>query len=68
MEGLPMRAKVCFENEGVFVTVDGLRIAQRGFPGTPQAKTWIPLEPGYAVYDNVDLTGMVIEYNGVRLQ
>jgi hypothetical protein len=30
----------------IYVVYDGIRIAQRGRPGTPQAKTWISLEPG----------------------
>src|SRR5215813_3730373 len=30
----------------IYVVYDGVRIAKRGKPGTPQAKTWIPLEPG----------------------
>src|SRR5215469_14477783 len=33
---------------------DGNRIAKRGHPGTPQAATWIPLEPGYSVSDDED--------------
>jgi hypothetical protein len=28
---------------------DGVRIAKRGEPGTPQAGTWVSLEPGYEV-------------------
>jgi len=26
-----------------FVVHEGIRIAKRGRPGTPQAKTWVPL-------------------------
>jgi len=35
----------------MYVVYAGVRIAKRGKPGTPQAKTWISLEPGYAVYN-----------------
>jgi hypothetical protein len=44
---------------------DGVKIAERGKPGSPQARTWVSLEPGYTVY----MTGneIVVEYNGVRL-
>jgi hypothetical protein len=27
----------------IYVVYGGVRIAKRGHPGTPQAKTWIPL-------------------------
>jgi hypothetical protein len=33
------------------VIVDGIKIAKRGHPGTPQACTWISLEPGWHVLD-----------------
>jgi hypothetical protein len=38
-------------NNDVFVLVDGMKIAKRGLPGTPQAETWIMLEPGWTVRD-----------------
>ena len=42
---------------------DGKRIAMRGHEGT-----WIPLEPGYAVFsDEDDLKAIIVEYNGVRI-
>jgi hypothetical protein len=52
------KAKIGHEKAGgdLFVTLDGLRIAKRGHLGTPHAKKWIPLEPGYEVFDNDDLT------------
>ena len=34
---------------GVFVVFEGVRIAKRGEPGTPQAGTWVSLEPCYEV-------------------
>jgi hypothetical protein len=43
----------------------GRTIAKRGHPNTPQAGTWIPLEPGAAVYDSGDT--IVVEINGVRV-
>jgi hypothetical protein len=36
------------DGTGVFVTFEGVRIA-RGEPGTPQAGTWVSLEPRYEV-------------------
>jgi hypothetical protein len=42
-----------FEGDGadLFVLLDGLKIAKRGHPGTPQAGTWVSIEPGYEVRD-----------------
>jgi hypothetical protein len=50
----------------LFMIFDGVKIAQRGRPGTPQAGQWVSLEPGYTVH--MTETETVIEYNGVRLQ
>jgi hypothetical protein len=49
----------------LFMILDGVKIAKRGRPGTPQAKHWVSLEPGYTVH--MTETETVIEYNGVRL-
>ena len=38
-----------------FVVYDGLRIAKRGHWGTPQAKTWVSLEPGWEVREADDV-------------
>ena len=38
-----------FDGTGVFVVFEGVRIAKRGEPGTPQAGTWVSLEPCYEV-------------------
>jgi hypothetical protein len=56
------------DGENLFVVFDGVRIAKRGHPDTPQARTWIPLEPGYAVYSNHDHSEIAVEKNGVRVQ
>jgi hypothetical protein len=39
------------ENGNVFVLIDGMKIAERGLPGTAQADTWIMLKPGWMVRD-----------------
>ena len=39
------------ENGNVFVLIDGMKIAERGLLGTPQADTWIMLKPGWMVRD-----------------
>ena len=35
--------------QDMFVAVDGVRIAQRGYPNTPHAATWVSIEPGWDV-------------------
>src|SRR5215471_17627431 len=35
----------------LYFVVDGQRIAKRGYPGTPQAQTWIPLVEGVSFHD-----------------
>ena len=49
----------------IFVLADGVKIAKLGDPGTPQAGTWIPLEPGWTVRDGPD--GIEVEYQGSAL-
>ena len=39
------------EGEDIFIIADGMKIAKRGHPGTPQAKTCISLGPGWLVRD-----------------
>ena len=43
----------------------GKRIARRGEPDSPQARTWISLELGWRVFDDgLGLNGITIEYQG----
>jgi hypothetical protein len=37
------------ENGEFYLVVDEVRVAKRGQPGTPQARTWISLVPGWEV-------------------
>ena len=50
-----------------FIVRDGVKIAKRGHPGTKHAKTWIPLEPGWAVRD-VGARGLIVTFQGVPVQ
>lgn len=54
--------------QDVFVVCDGVRIARRGYPGTPQAGTWVSIEPGWEVHQGPDYKYIDIRYNGVTLQ
>jgi hypothetical protein len=51
----------------LYVVYDGRRIAKRGQPDSPQAKTWISIEPGYEVFDR-GKRGLTIKYFGVSIQ
>jgi hypothetical protein len=60
-----MKIKNCrveSDDEDIFIIADGLKIAKRGHPGTPEAKMWVSLEPGYIVRDGSDGSSIEIEY------
>jgi hypothetical protein len=46
----------------LYAVFHGVRIAKRGANGTPQARTWISLEPGYRVRDEYGELTIVVEY------
>jgi hypothetical protein len=56
----------------LYVVFDGVKVAKRGYPRTPQAGTWVAIEPGFEVYDGEkfeDGSGeLVIIKNGIRVQ
>ena len=52
----------------IYVIADGLRVAKRGHPGTEHEGKLIPLEPGYVVISDADLTLLTVERNGVVMQ
>jgi hypothetical protein len=55
------------DGDELYVVFNGVKIAKRGAPGTPQASTWISLEPGYRVLDQNEPRAFIVEYNGVRV-
>jgi hypothetical protein len=59
-------AEAFMESDGadVFVVFDGVRIAKRGDPNTPQAGTWVSLEPGYRVFEKGSPARLVVERDG----
>ena len=57
----------CEGLKDMFVVVDGVRIARRGYPGTPQAGTWVSLEPGWEVVDDGRRNTIAIKHNGVSV-
>jgi hypothetical protein len=50
--------------DNIFVLLDDMKIAKRGKDGTPQADSWVVLEPGFSVVDSADLTKLVIKFGG----
>jgi hypothetical protein len=56
--------KIAKIRDDIFVVLDDMKIAKRGKDGTPQADSWVVLEPGFIVVDSADLTKLVIEFDG----
>jgi hypothetical protein len=48
----PKNIEVVGDSDDIFVVVDGVKIAKRGHPGTPEAGTWVSLRPGWTVTSN----------------
>jgi hypothetical protein len=55
------------EGGAFFIEVEGVKIAMRGLPGTPEAETWISLEPGWEVTDDPDSSSIAITNNNVKM-
>ena len=51
------------ESDGidVFVVHNGIRIAKRADPNTPQAGIWVLLKPGYRVFDKDYPAKLIVE-------
>ena len=59
--------KMVGDGKGIFIFVGGVKIAERGRPGTAHAKRWISLEPGWTVRDVRGGKAIEIECDGVRV-
>ena len=59
-------SEASIESDGrdAFVVYNGVRIAKRGQPNTPEAGTWVSLEPGFRVFDKGYPVELVIERHG----
>jgi hypothetical protein len=61
-----------FTSDGdLFVVHNGVRIAKRGQPDTPQARTWLSIEPGFTVLDDHSdepYGAIVVHYQDPRVQ
>ena len=56
-------SEVSIEADGIdaFVVYNGVRIAKRGQPNTPEAGSWVSLEPGFRVFHKGYPAKLVIE-------
>jgi hypothetical protein len=59
-------SEASIESDGIdlFVVYNGVRIAKRGQPNSPQAGTWVSLEPSFRVFDKGYPAKLVIERDG----
>jgi hypothetical protein len=70
LDDFPTASMLCVEEDGepaIYIVFDGVRIAKRGKPDTPQAKTWVSLVHGFEVRDT-GKRGVEIFTPGERLQ
>jgi hypothetical protein len=47
----PPKCEMIGDGEAIYIVLEGVKIGKRRKPGAPQARTWVSLEPGYAVFD-----------------
>jgi hypothetical protein len=50
----PPTVEMISDGDDLFVAVNGVKVAKRGRPGTPQANTWVSLGPGWTVLGGFD--------------
>jgi hypothetical protein len=57
------------DEDDMFVIVNGVLVAKRSKTGTPEAGTWVSLEPGWIVtsVQHHDRTEISIAYDGRRV-
>jgi hypothetical protein len=59
--------EVIDDGGSMFIVIDGIRVAQRGEPGTRHSKTWVSIEPGWAVFVGADMRSISVTYNGASV-
>ena len=60
--GISRRSRRPSRREVPTLLIDGMKIAERGLPGTAQADTWIMLKPGWMVRDVKGGTAIQVSY------
>ncbi|MGO9399244.1 MAG: hypothetical protein ACLP19_15600 [Xanthobacteraceae bacterium] len=61
----PLEAVLEYDGTDIFVIADGMKIAKRGYPGTPEAGTWVSLRRGWAVEDNANHSIFTVMHDGI---
>jgi hypothetical protein len=64
MPNKPMGVKIESDGRDIFVVVDGIKIARRGYPDTPEAGTWVTLVEGWTVTSDDDHDTIEIQHDG----
>src|SRR5215472_6414178 len=59
---------LCRDGADLVIVLGNLAIAKRGRPGTPQAKTWVSLIPGFRVQDVDDGRIIEVRFEGVATE
>jgi hypothetical protein len=59
--------KIACTGKDIFVFLDGVKIAKRGRPNTPEAGTWVSLKQGYTVTSSSDHSEIYVDHDGVRV-
>ena len=60
-DGSDVEIKLECDDTDMYVLVNGLKIARRGYDGTQHAKAWISLEPGWRVL-HINRSTISLEY------
>ena len=50
------------EGENLYLFVDGVKIAKRGQPGTPQAGTWVSVAAGWEAIDEAGGGSILVRF------
>jgi hypothetical protein len=55
------------DSRDMLVVVNGVTIARRAYPDTPEPSTWVSLASGWTVTSSEDLSQIEITYDGKQV-
>jgi hypothetical protein len=61
------KVEIVHDGRDMFVFVDGIAVARRGYPGTSEAGTWISLKAGWTVTSNDGHSEIEIMHDGTQV-
>lgn len=64
MTDKPKEVEIVSDGQDMFAVADGVRIAKRGRPGTPEAGTWVTLVAGWTVTGSPEDDEMITHDGG----